>query len=155
MNRNGGLHHRWKLALHASSCTAVRLWRHGGRGRKRPESDDRQSPALLLKKVHLPISAAGVGSFLELCAAGRDHLSQACSGIIAENSAQFTNYVIHLLENRTLRDRLAIAARKLIAEEYIWHVIGVRLAEVYAIVRTQDASQVPPTDTNFGESQPG
>ncbi len=51
--------------------------------------------------------------------------------LIANNPNEFSNFVINLLQNRSLCDRLGNNGRKLAQDVYDWKAIGRRLNEIY------------------------
>jgi glycosyltransferase involved in cell wall biosynthesis len=52
--------------------------------------------------------------------------------LIADDPQKFADSVVTLMENSTLRSKLATAARRLALEEYSWRIIGNHLASAYA-----------------------
>ena len=52
--------------------------------------------------------------------------------LVADTPQAFAAHVIHLMNNKALRDKFAQAARKRVERNYSWQAVGARLKHVYA-----------------------
>jgi len=77
--------------------------------------------------------------------------------LLADTSEAFAGAVARLLDDRTLRRRLGLAARQLAEKHYGWEAIGARLASVYAdlLGDSEAIRAAPPTVVEeAGETPP-
>lgn len=54
---------------------------------------------------------------------------------VADTPEAFAEHVIHLLNNKSLREKLAQTARKRVETSYSWQAVGARLKHVYAYIQ--------------------